>query len=80
MSPFELTTLVTIDRLGQVDRWTLSREMTITVDYAGYLCKELLRRGYLEGEGGRRYRLAPTAHRIVLTELRRRKGSSWLHR
>ena len=80
MSPFELTTLVTIDRLGQVDRWMLSREMTVSVDYAVYLCKELGRRGYLEAERGGRYRLAPAAHRIVLTELRRRKGSPWLHR
>jgi len=54
----ELRILQVVGRLGEPTSLTISRELMISLSYAEYLCKYLVREGHLEFIPGDRYRLS----------------------
>jgi len=57
MSPNEFKVLRIFEKADSAGKGLLSKSLGVSTDYAGYLCKSLFRKGYLEALPRGQYRL-----------------------
>jgi len=65
MFPSEMVILMAIAATGDSGKKFLTRPMDITGEYVGYLYTSLVRRGYLQGNRARGYKLTPSGRETL---------------
>ncbi len=73
MFPSEMVILMAISAGRGSGQKLLNRPMDVAGEYIGYLYNSLVRRGYLEGNSSRGYRLTPKGRESLLEFLRQNK-------